>query len=66
MNDAERENWVDNDEDLYSMWRSGRKSKREFIRANRAIIDTATANVTTGQQPAHYLKYGRQQRLVTD
>jgi hypothetical protein len=58
MNDAERENWVDNDEGLYSLWRSGRKSKRKFIRANRAIIDAAIANITTGQQPAHYLKYG--------
>ena len=58
MNDAERENWVDNDEGLYSLWRSSRKSKRKFIRANRAMIDTAIINVTTGQQPAHYLKYG--------
>ncbi len=58
MNDAERENWVDNDEGLYSLWRYSRKSKRKFIRANRAMIDTAIVNVTTGQKPAHYLKYG--------
>jgi hypothetical protein len=58
MNDAERENWVDNDEGLYSMWRSSRTSKRKFVRANRPLIDKAIANVTTGTQPAHYLKYG--------
>lgn len=59
MNDTEREQWVDNDEGLHSMWRSGRKSKRNFIRANRPIIDKAIANITEGTQPAHYLKYGR-------
>jgi hypothetical protein len=58
MNDTERENLVDNDEGLYSMWRSSRKSKRKFIRANRPLIDAAIANVTAGKQPAHYLKYG--------
>jgi hypothetical protein len=58
MNDAERENWVDNDEGLYSMLRSSGKSKREFIRANRPMIDKVIANVTTSKKPAHYLKYG--------
>ena len=58
MNDTERENWVDNDEGLYRLWRSSRKSKRIFVRSNRELIDSVVLNVTTGKQPAHYLVYG--------
>lgn len=58
MNNTEREQWIDNDEGLYDWWRSSRLSKREFIKQNRAEIDQAIERVTSGAQPAHYLKYG--------
>lgn len=58
MNDTEREQWIDNDEGLYDWWRQSRKSKREFIRANRDEIDAAIAPVVEGDKPAHHLKYG--------
>ena len=38
MNDTEREQWVNNDEGLYSWWRSSRLSMRAFIRENRAEL----------------------------
>jgi hypothetical protein len=58
MNDRERENWIDNDEGLYRMWRSSHSAKRKFIRSNRSVIDAVIENVTAGKQPAHYLVYG--------
>jgi hypothetical protein len=58
MNDAERAEWIDNDEGLLDWWRSSHQSKRDFIRENRAEIDAAISNVTSGTKPAHYLKYG--------
>ena len=58
MNNTERNQWIDNDEGLYNWWKSSRLSKREFIRQNRAEIDAAIANVTSGKKPAHYLAYG--------
>lgn len=39
LNDNDREEWIDNDEGLYSWYRSSRKSMREFIRNNRTDID---------------------------
>jgi hypothetical protein len=57
MNDTERAEWIDNDEGLYDWWRSSHQSKRQFIRENRAEIDAAINNVTSGTKPAHYLKY---------
>jgi hypothetical protein len=57
-NDDERAEWIDNDEGLYDWWRESRQSKRAFIRENRAEIDAAIDNVTSGDKPAHYLKYG--------
>lgn len=39
VNDDDREQWVDNDEGLYTWWRSSRMGKRAFIRANRDDID---------------------------
>lgn len=57
MNNTERAQWIDNDEGLYSWWRSSRQSKRAFIRDNRAEIDSAIRNVTEGRKPAHYLAY---------
>lgn len=35
LNDADRSEWIDNDEGLYNWWRSSRQSKRVFIRKNR-------------------------------
>jgi len=60
-NDEERRQWVDNDEGLYDLWRSERprKSQRQWIRENRALIDDCIDRVVGGNQPAHYLKYGR-------
>lgn len=58
MNDTERAEWIDNDEGFYDWWQSSRQPKREFIRENRGEIDAAIANVTSGDKPAHYLKYG--------
>jgi hypothetical protein len=58
MNDAEREQWVDNDEGLYDLMRSFGLSRRAFIRTYRAEIDAVIAAVTDGRKPAHFLKYG--------
>lgn len=38
LNDADRSQWIDNDESLYSWWRSSRQSKAKFIRENRAEL----------------------------
>ena len=57
INDEVRAQWLDNDEGLYSWWRSSKQSKTAFIRANRAEIDAVIQNVLTGAKPAHYLKY---------
>ena len=58
MNDDDRWAWVQNDEGLYDLWRTSRLGKRAWLRANRALIDEAIANVTNSDKPAHYLKYG--------
>jgi hypothetical protein len=58
VNNTEREQWIDNDEGLYDWWKSSGLSKREFIKQNRAEIDAAIENVTSGSKPASYLKYG--------
>jgi hypothetical protein len=57
MNNADREQWIDNDEGLYNWWRSSRLSKRQFIRENREEIDRCISNVTSNRKPAHYLAY---------
>lgn len=58
INDSERRLWVLNDEGLYDMQRSSGKSMKMWIRENRPFIDSVIGHVTTGKQPAHYLKYG--------
>lgn len=63
MNNTEREQWIDNDEGLYNWWRSSKLSKRKFIKENRAEIDAAINNVTSGKKPAHYLAYPERPRL---
>ena len=57
INNADREQWIDNDEGLYSWWKSSRLSKREFIKQNKAEIDAAIENVIGGTKQAHYLRY---------
>jgi len=50
--------WVQNDEGLYDMARASRLTQRQWIRENRALIDEVIRNVTEGDKPQHYLKYG--------
>ncbi len=50
--------WIDNDEGLYSWWKSSRISKREFIRTNREELEVCIRRVINGTKPAHYLLYG--------
>lgn len=64
MNDTDREQWVDNDEGLYRMMRESRKSKRAFVRENRAFIDDVIGNVSQNRKPAHYLAYPVSRRLT--
>lgn len=51
-NDSERQDWINNDEGLYNWKRSSGLSMREFIRQNRAEIDAAIDNVTSGSASA--------------
>jgi hypothetical protein len=57
-NDEERRQWVLNDEGLYNCQQSSRQSLKTWIRENRALIDEAIDNVTSGAKPTHYLAYG--------
>lgn len=47
---ADLEQWVDNDEGLYSWWRSSRQSKRQFVRDNRAEL-TGAINAALNRPP---------------
>lgn len=58
MNNTEREQWIDNDEGLYNLWRASGLSKRNFIKENKTLIDEVIENITTGKKKAHYLCYG--------
>ena len=58
MNNSEREDWIRNDEGLYSWWKGSRQPIRTFIRDNREAIDEVIENVTSGKKPQSYLKYG--------
>lgn len=58
VNDDKREQWVGNDEGLYDLMRSSNLGMRAWVRANRELIDSVIQQVTSGAQPAHYLKYG--------
>lgn len=58
MNDTQRDQWVDNDEGLYHIWKSSRESKRKWIRDHRELIDEVAQGVSSGEKRAHYLKYG--------
>ena len=41
MNDTEREQWVSNDEGLYSWWRSTGLGMSVFVRTYRSSLDAA-------------------------
>lgn len=58
LNDTDRAQWIDNDEGLYSWWKSSRQSKRAFIQENRKEIDAAIHPVLCGDKRAHHLIYG--------
>lgn len=58
MNNAERIQWIDNDEGLYSWWKGSHQPKRQFIKENRNEIDRIIDNVANNKKPAHYLVYG--------
>ena len=58
MNDVDRAQWVDNDEGLYDRWKASGKTKRDWIRENRIMLDQVIGHVTSGRKPAHHLKYG--------
>lgn len=53
-----REDWINNDEGLYDWWQSSGLSMRKFIAENKTEIDAVIRNLTSGDKPAHYLKYG--------
>jgi hypothetical protein len=52
VNDDDREQWVNNDEDLYVLWKRSRLSLRKFVRENRALIDEHVAARNKHQLPA--------------
>ena len=65
MNDSERQEWIENDEGLYSLYISyrrkcyrGEKSIKSFIRHNRVFITEVIDNVLNGRKKPHYLIYG--------
>jgi hypothetical protein len=58
MNDDDRDQWIENDEGLYDMWKRSGLSKRKFIRKNRAMIDSLAKAVASGSIRQHALKYG--------
>ena len=50
MNDQERTLWIQNDEGLYSWWKSSGLSLTQFIRENRADL-TTIIDKATGKEP---------------
>lgn len=50
--------WIDNDEGLYSWWKSSRQSQSKFITENRAELEACINRVLGNDKPAHYLAYG--------
>ena len=57
MNDDERRTWVLNDDGLYLEQQRSGLDTRQFIKKNRKMIDEVMENITSGQQPQHYLAY---------
>lgn len=58
INDEDRQQWVDNDEGLYEMWRRSGKGITVWVRENRELIDGVVRNVRDNVRPPDYLKYG--------
>jgi hypothetical protein len=58
MNDKQREQWVDNDEGLYNLWKASGLSKKEFVKQNREFITNCTEKMMCGKRQSHYLVYG--------
>jgi hypothetical protein len=54
INDTEREDFVDNQENLYNMQRRSRLSKRNFVRQNRDLIDKVIENANRPRQKQWY------------
>lgn len=50
LNDNDREEWVNNDEGLYSWWKSTRQPIRTFVRENRARL-TEMINAVRNKPP---------------
>ena len=38
LNDQDRAQWIDNDQGLYSWWKSSQQGKSKFINENRAEL----------------------------
>lgn len=58
MNDEQREDWVENDEGLYDRFKASGKTLSVWVRENRALIDACAGKVSSGEERAHFLKYG--------
>ena len=52
MNDRERQMWIDNDEPLYTWWKSTRMGMRKFMRKHREEIDAYIAKLLA-RKPSH-------------
>lgn len=57
-NDAERAEWIANDEGLAAWHAASKLPLRAFIRANRTEIDRAIDLMVGGKRRAHFLMYG--------
>lgn len=57
MNNAEREQWIDNDEGLYNWWRSLHMSKRAFIKENREELDACIERALHPHEPRRYEQF---------
>jgi hypothetical protein len=51
MNDNDREQWINNDVDLFKHWRKSRRPLGRWVRANRAILDLYITRRLKGERP---------------
>ena len=58
LNNDDRRDWINNDEGLYSWWRSSRLNMADFIKQNKDEIDACILQVRDGKKQAHFLVYG--------
>ena len=61
MNNTEREQWINNDEDLYNWFKSSRQSMTRFIKENKAEIDACIIKAI-GYDPAKTSNKNRDMR----